>query len=116
MEISVETSGNQRTVALCGEMTIYAAAELKDKLVAPVADGAETEINLSRVTEIDTAGLQLLILAKRQAAGEARVLRLAGHSQPVLDLLELYNMSAFFGDPVVIPANERGSAHAGGKP
>ena len=34
------------------------------------------------------------------------LLRLVGHSQSVLDVLAFYNVAAFFGDPLVIPAHD----------
>ena len=97
------------------ELTIYAAAELKEGLVGAVGECAEMEINLSAVSDIDTAGLQVLVLAKRHAAATNKALHLVGHSRPVMELLELYDMAALFGDPVVIPAQEPGRNANGGK-
>jgi len=59
-----------------GEMTIYTAAEQKDHLLAYLNSGPELEINLSQVSELDTAGTQLLILAKQEAARKQKKLRL----------------------------------------
>ena len=41
-------------------------------------------------------------MAKREAATRGKTLRFAHHSAPVLDLLDLCDLSGFFGDPVVI--------------
>ena len=87
-----------------GEMTIYRAAELKQTLLAPLDHPGRLEIDLSGVTELDTAGLQLLMLAKRTAQANQSELRLAGHSPAVLDVFELLNLAAYFGDPLVIPS------------
>lgn len=93
-----------------GEMTIYTAASLKQQLDAMLAESAQLEIELSQVSEIDTAGLQLLILAKKECTERGGRLQLVGHSQPVLDVLDLCNMANFFGDPLVIPVNSNRSA------
>lgn len=85
-----------------GEMTIYNAAALKQQLDSLLAESVQLEIDLSQVSEIDTAGLQLLILAKKECTERSGQLRLVGHSQPVLDVLDLCNMANFFGDPVVL--------------
>ena len=82
-----------------GELTIYRAQELKQALLA---DPAPVEIDLSGVTEIDTAGLQLLILAKKTALAKQRTLRLVAHSPAVIEVIELLNLAAYFGDPLVI--------------
>jgi anti-sigma B factor antagonist len=92
------------TLRLDGELTIYRAAELKPLLLDAVAEHAALEIDLSAVSEIDSAGVQLLMLAKRQAQALGRELRLAGHSAPVVEVFELLDLAAFFGDALVVPA------------
>ncbi|MET0351862.1 MAG: STAS domain-containing protein [Rhizobacter sp.] len=87
-----------------GELTIYRAAELKDTLLAAVAANDTLEVDLSAVEEFDTAGVQLLMLAKRAAGTAGHTLRLTGHSAPVLDVFELLDLSQHFGDPIVLPA------------
>jgi len=84
------------------EMTIYTAAEMKAQLMGVLDKGAEIELDLSQVGELDTAGLQLLILAKNECAARNGNLRLTGHSPAVLGALDMCNMIQFFGDPVVI--------------
>lgn len=85
-----------------GEMNIYRAEELKRALLEPLQNGASLEVNLSGVTELDTAGLQLLLLAKRTAQKLQCQLRLVGHSGAVLEVFDLLNLAAYFGDDLVI--------------
>ena len=87
-----------------GELTIYRAAELKQTLLAAVAEHAELEVDLSQVGEFDSAGLQLLLLAKREAAAAGRTLRLVDHSPAVVEVLDLFDLVAHFGDPLVVAA------------
>lgn len=87
-----------------GEITIYSAMENKANLLELLQVSDAVTIDLSKVCEIDTAGLQLLILAKREAEQAGKKLQLSGHSDAVLDAFELCNLSTFFGDPVVIPS------------
>jgi hypothetical protein len=42
------------------------------------------------------------LLAKREATRVGTTLRLAGHSRAVLEVFDLCNLAAFFGDPLVI--------------
>jgi anti-anti-sigma factor len=86
---------------LDGELTIYHAAELKPRLLEALHAAPRLEVDLAGVTEIDTAGLQLLMLLKREAAAGERALVLAGHSQAVVDAFELLDLAPFFGDPIV---------------
>ena len=85
-----------------GDMTIYTAAELKSELMTYLVKPVEREINLSGISEMDSAGLQILILAKREALRLGMLLRLSGHSRAVLEVLDLCNLTAYFGDPLVI--------------
>ena len=86
-----------------GEMNIYKAAELKQTLLAAIIPGQTLEADLSGVTDMDTAGLQLLMLAKKVAQNGGGDLELTRHSPAVVDVFELLNLGTFFGDPLVIP-------------
>lgn len=100
--ISQQVDNGIYRVRVEGEMTIYQALELKQGLMQCLHDCTEMEISLADVSEMDTAGFQLLVLAKREAARLGRPLRLVEHSQASLEVLDLLNMAAYFGDPVVI--------------
>lgn len=89
-------------LAIDGEMTIYRAAELKPVVLAALKDHGTLELDLSGVTEIDTAGVQILVLAKQAAQAAGSVLRLAAHSPAVLEVFELLDMGAYFGDAVLV--------------
>ncbi|MDP1773677.1 MAG: STAS domain-containing protein [Methylobacter sp.] len=84
-----------------GELTIYTAMELKDKLLTGLSTTEELELDLSGVGEFDAAGLQLLVMIKQEAADLGKVLRFTGHSPVVLDLLDLSGLAGFFGDPLL---------------
>jgi anti-anti-sigma factor len=94
--------GDARALRIEGEMTIYRAAELKQVLLASLGEVDALEIDLSSVTEMDTAGVQLLIAAKKAAQAKQQELHLTGHSAAVLDVLEIFNLVSYFGDPVVM--------------
>jgi anti-anti-sigma regulatory factor len=89
-----------------GELTIFRAMELKP---AMLPTPPLTDIDLSGVTDLDTAGLQLLMLAKKTALAEQRELRLVGHSPAVLEVFELLNVAAYFGDHLVMDSRKSGN-------
>ena len=91
------------TLHIKGEMSIYRAHELKDSVLGALGQAAaELELNLADVTELDTAGIQILMLAKRQAQVAHKILRLSAHSPAVLEAFEVLNLAAYFGDPLVM--------------
>ena len=104
MATSVESDGQQSRITFSGDLTIYKATELWGLLVRTIDQACEVELDLGGVEEIDTAGVQLLMMAKRLAAGREKAMRMVNHSQSVLDVFELFNLGAYFGDPVLLSA------------
>jgi anti-sigma B factor antagonist len=71
-------------------MTIYTCGELKPRLLEELAAHPDaTRLDLSHVVELDTAGLQLLLTARRYASDAGRELGVANPSRVVADVLEL---------------------------
>lgn len=102
--IHVSTEAGRHIARIEGELTIYDAAANKPALLAALAGNAELEINLSGVTEIDSAGLQLLLLTKREALRSGKDLRLVAHSEATLTVIDLLGLAGYFGDPLVLLA------------
>ena len=98
MNINVETTGGLRMVRIDGEMTIYNAFELKKGLIDCLSCECDILIDLSQVSEIDTSGMQLLLLAEREARRLNRGLRIASHSRATRSVCELYNTAHYFED------------------
>lgn len=109
MEMKSESGNGSCVLSLEGEMSIYDAHGLKAALMDALANCDVLDVNLADVTEIDTAGIQLLVLAKREAEARGKRLSLTGHSPAVVSVIELLNLSGYFGDQMVIPGG-RGAA------
>lgn len=92
-----------------GEFNIYTAGEWRDRLSEVFAQTGDVRVDLSEVTEIDTAGLQLLIAARFQAEKEAREFILVNYSQPVINALDFCRLSDFFLGNLLLPAAQRGN-------
>ena len=107
MAITLETTSGRCRAIVRGNMTIYEAAADKPVLLDALAKPGDVEIDLSAVSEMDTAGLQLLILAERESLKAGKRLSIVGHSESSLDVLDRYNLVSYFGDPVVITRPER---------
>jgi anti-anti-sigma factor len=99
----------QQVIAVKESMNVYNAVAQKGRLLKALAGCQELDIDLSQVGEMDTAGFQLLLLTKREALKANKSVRLTGHSNAVTELMDLYNMAGYFGDPMIIPAEERPS-------
>lgn len=91
-------------LALTEDLTIYHALEHKEKLLDALAATEKLELDLSSVAEMDTAGLQLLMLVKREALQHGKEVVISGHSPAVQQILDFCDLIGIFGDPVVISA------------
>ena len=81
-------------------MTIYTCGELKPRLFEELAAHPDTtRLDLSHVIELDTAGLQLLLTARRYAGDAGRELGVANPSHVVTDVLELCRLQALLAPP-----------------
>lgn len=66
MKIERKKSKDTSTLIFEGELTIYNVSQLKDELFADYDKLADKiALDLQAVTEIDTAGVQLLLFAKK---------------------------------------------------
>jgi anti-sigma B factor antagonist len=74
-------------LALEGDLTIHHAAELKERLQAALAAGTRC-LDLRDVGECDSAGVQLLLAARRSARSQGHTLTLAPVSEPVREVLQ----------------------------
>lgn len=99
-------AGADDTVALGPEMTIAQAATCRDTLVdALCASAGDLTLDLSAVTDIDSAGVQLLLATRRSVAERGAVLTLSGASGPVADALAVFGLDHSF-DARVSPSGE----------
>jgi anti-anti-sigma factor len=96
--------GKAATLAIEGELSIYRAAELKETLLQALDGAASLEIDLHDISEIDSAGIQLLMLTKSTGQAKSCEVRLVNHSPAVLEVFELLDLAAHFGDPLLVPA------------
>jgi len=102
MNATVDYSGQGARVTLSGELTIYSVAEIKSALAEAMGKASEIEVDLAGVTEVDTAGLQLMLIAKRHPDCQVRFVN---HSPEVLRLIDLANLGGALGDPLFISAS-----------
>ena len=102
--MSSSSRGKAKTgqLALTGELTIYESARLKSVLLDRLNASKSLEVDLSGVTELDSAGVQLMLLLHREAAAASKPLQWVKHSQSVSQVLTLLNLGSAFGDPVSV--------------
>ena len=77
-------------IAVEGEMTIYSARELLTGLYKYLDKIKNTELDLSKVTKIDTSGFQLLSMARKEVEGKDKTFKIVNPSSDVTRIFKLY--------------------------
>lgn len=93
---SSKKKGAVEKLAIEGELTIYTAAELKER-IGSLLEKDVIEIDLSEVSEIDTAGLQLLLLAQRECVKREKKIVFDNPSEAVIACWKMCGLEAAFG-------------------
>lgn len=80
---------------IAGEMTIYTATDRLKDLEEALKQEGQIALDLSEVTEMDTAGLQLLLLSRHRAGPR---LRLTAPSEAVKQALDTCHLRRLLSD------------------
>jgi len=82
-----------RTLALTGELTIQAASAVRDQVLAALQESSTSiTLDLSQVEAIDSAGVQILLAARRTAASRELRLAVTGLTTPIAEALAVYGL------------------------
>ena len=80
------------------EITIYTVLALKTNLILHLQAGKNLRLNFSTVTEVDSAGIQLLIYLQKEAHLLGLTLSLLAINQAEYEVIELFNLLDFFDE------------------
>ncbi|MBI5893203.1 MAG: STAS domain-containing protein [Deltaproteobacteria bacterium] len=95
MTFEVKKNNKGCKLKIKGEMNIFNAVEIKNSLVDNLLDSPKIEIDLSGVSEMDTAGFQLLVMLKQEADCLNKGFKIVSCSPSVQAVLELYRMKDY---------------------
>ncbi|TAK88747.1 MAG: anti-sigma factor antagonist [Aquabacterium sp.] len=91
-----------------GELTVFTVHALKDRLLNALTPGSDLLIKLNDVTEVDGAGLQLLLATRHEARRQEIAMRLQAPPEALQAALALTGLSGEFD--VVLPNAEEALA------
>lgn len=87
-----------RHIAIEGEFNIFTASAIRERLLAALDIADELEVDLGQVTDVDSAGLQLMIATKLEAQVRGKILRFLDRSTSLHDTLDLSDLTAQFAE------------------
>lgn len=85
-----------RIIPVEGRLTIDRAAELHAVLSEALAESCGVKLDLSAVSTIDVAGMQLLIAAHRKWTSRKQTFTLIDPSAAVLETIEMLGLEGHF--------------------
>lgn len=101
--LELQSTQTGQMALIDGDLTIYEAEAFQQALTPLLDQEGILELDLGRVSEIDSAGVQLLLLLKRERGKADLETHLINHSDAVLDVFQLMDLTGHFNDPIVYP-------------
>jgi anti-sigma B factor antagonist len=98
VEVSVSKHGadDVRVVGVSGEVDVYAAPELRERLSEMLEDGRPVVVDLTEVGFLDSTGLGALVAARTSAAERGVTLPLVCTNQRILKLFTITGLDGVF--------------------
>ena len=97
MNIARKKNKDTTTLVFEGDLTIYSVAQIKDEIFADYEKLADKiALDLEAVTEIDTAGVQLLLFAKKFFSSVHRSFFISKSNESVDAVLTVLDVNTYF--------------------
>ena len=98
----MNVENTELTVLKPESMTVCDALEIQRLFLTALKEYQKIEVDLSKVIDIDCAGLQLMVALKNDAQKQQKEMVFNRYSAEVSDLLALFNMNDFFGERIAL--------------
>ena len=107
IEMHATKRDGRNALKLSGDLTIYEATEAWQGLQSRLKKHPDLELDLSGLTNLDTAGVQVLFGLKQLAKEQGHGLPMQHHSEAVLEVFNVLNLANEFGDPILVPPSAK---------
>jgi anti-sigma B factor antagonist len=88
-----KNESGEPVILIKGGMTINSAAELKNAIMAEIENVENINFDLSGIDDIDTAGIQLLLSARRGIGTEKKIIKFRNPSIEITRISDLYGLT-----------------------
>lgn len=99
MEYSERVEQQQMTIALCGDVTVQEAEELKQRLAQAAVANRSITIDCCNVTKVDLCTLQLFTALETRLAGGAHLTIIDSKEHVLSRMIQLGGMTTLVGWP-----------------
>ena len=88
MKITTRRTDDGSTIKIEGDLVIAGVAEAKPEIVAALAGARDIRLDLSAINDCDTAGVQLLLMARASARLQGKRLATVARSASFVEAVE----------------------------
>jgi anti-sigma B factor antagonist len=95
--LNIESSDGVLTIKIMGDCSVKSAVTVSNELQDALKSAdSEVELDLSEVEEIDTAGVQVLVVLRREARLLSKRLSIVAHSPASNNILTTFGLNDYF--------------------
>jgi anti-sigma B factor antagonist len=117
LSLSTRTVGDQKVLEVAGEIDVYTAPQLRERLVELVESGARrVVVDLGRVEFLDSTGLGVLVGALKRLRGVGGELSLVCAQERLLKIFRITGLDRVFTLHESVDAATKGAGAAGDGP
>jgi len=91
---------NSTEIALSGELTIFCAMDLYQEHIQKIKFKSKVIFKLSSVSEIDTAGMQIILILFKEIKKQSGEYEVSSISDVISDYVKLFNLENYFSPSI----------------
>jgi len=103
MKINATKNGDQVKAKLQDSLDISTVSEARDNILQLLNSGKSIRFDLSSMTEIDTAGVQLVLAVRKEAVAQGKECRFVHPSPVVEEVFRALGRGWIFDESVLTP-------------
>ncbi|MCB1849763.1 MAG: STAS domain-containing protein [Gammaproteobacteria bacterium] len=96
MSLHITNDEGRCQVAIVGGLTLYQVADYKHQLLSECEWASQLVLDMSRVEELDTSGVQLLLAWQKQLRSAGGELSVSAIAEPAAQVLDVFNLGDNF--------------------
>lgn len=101
MHVDIKKSNGTTKAKLHDALDVAGVAEARDQLLQVLESGESIRFDFSSLAEIDTAGVQLALALRKEAAARGKDCRFVHPSPPVEEVFRLLGCAGIFDESVL---------------
>lgn len=98
IERKTDQTNKRKVFLIDGELDVHQVKNLKSEIIEELCPpGWEYELDMDKVTYLDSSGLGMLVYLKKELSKNEGKLLITHLHEPVLNVFKLTKLDAFFG-------------------